>query len=224
MSTGRKVRLLDLFAGGGGAALGYLDHFDEVVGVDHIEQPGYPGKFVRGDALEYLADHHEDFDAFHASCPCPRASRITPWQYRNGWKDWIAPTREAFRKLNKPWVIENVEGAAMRRDIMLCGTQFGLPLYRHRIFEVSWVNIERPPPCEHSRPTWYPWDKRRDSYGTEYEPGFIIPVHGQNNAPAHLQFMAMGISEDQMSRKQMIKAIPPAFTRFIGAQLRKKVR
>lgn len=209
--------------GGGGATLGYMKYFD-VTGVDHILQSGYPGKFVRGDAIEYLQRHHEDFDAFHASPPCPRSSRITPWQYRNGWKDWITPTREALIATGKPWVIENVEGAPLRRDITLCGTQFGLPLYRHRIFEVSWLNIEQPEPCVHDRPTWYPWDKRRASYATEYEPGFIIPVHGDNNAPAHFQYMAMGIDPDSMTRKQMIKAIPPKFAEFIGAQMIRKVR
>lgn len=218
-----KPRLLDLFAGGGGAALGYGKHFD-VTGVDHIGQSGYPGKFVKADALTYFMEHWTEFDAFHASPPCPRSSRITPWQYRNGWKDWIVPTREAFTGIGKPWVIENVVGASLRRDLELCGTQFGLPLYRHRIFEVSWVNIERPEPCIHTQPTWYPWDKRRDSYMTPHEPGFIIPVHGDNNAPAHLQFEAMGIPADSMSRKQMIKAIPPAFAEFVGAQMRKKVR
>lgn len=218
-----KPRLADLFCGGGGAALGYRKYFD-VTGVDQILQPRYPGHFMQADALEFLVAHGHRFDAIHASPPCPRSSRITPWQYRNGWKDWIGPIREALIASGKPWVIENVVGAPLRRDIELCGTQFGLPLYRHRIFEVSWLNVERPEPCVHTRPTWYPWDKRRESYGTPYEPGFIIPVHGDNNAPAHLQMMAMGIEPEQMSRKQMIKAIPPAFAEFVGAQMRKKVR
>lgn len=218
----RKRLLLDLYCGGGGAALGYLQSgLFEVVGVDTIDQPGYPGTFVKSDATTFLREYGGDFDAVHASPPCPRASRITPVRYRSGWVDWIAPTRHELQKTGKPWVIENVPGAVMRRDLELCGTQFGLPLYRHRLFETSWgwVVGDTPAPCVHDRPTWYPWDKRRASYGTEYEPGFIIPVHGDNNAPADLQFMAMGIGRDQMSRKQMIKAIPPAFTKFIAPEL-----
>lgn len=215
-----------MFSGGGGAARGYIDAGFDVTGVDHIEQPGYPGHFVKDDALTYLILWGHLFDAIHASPPCPRSSRITPWQYRNGWKDWIGPTREALIKFGVPWVIENVEGAPLRRDLTLCGTQFGLPLYRHRVFETSWKwkPADLPAPCRHDRPTWYPWDKRKASYGTEYEEGFIIPVHGDNNAPAHLQFMAMGIEQGSMTRKQMIKAIPPAFTRFIGAELKRRVR
>lgn len=65
------MKLLDLFCGAGGAAMGYSRAgFDEIVGVDIKPMPRYPFTFVQGDALEYVAAHGLEFDAIHASPPC----------------------------------------------------------------------------------------------------------------------------------------------------------
>ena len=61
-------RLLDLFCGAGGAAVGYARAgFDDIVGIDIRPQPNYPFKFVRMDALDVFI---AGFDAVHASPPC----------------------------------------------------------------------------------------------------------------------------------------------------------
>ena len=70
-----KPRLLDLFCGAGGAAVGYHRAGFDVVGVDNRPQPNYPYHFVQADTLEYMAEYLSyrgpaQFDAIHASPPC----------------------------------------------------------------------------------------------------------------------------------------------------------
>ena len=72
-----KPRLLDLFCGAGGAAMGYHQAGFDVVGVDLHPQPNYPFEFCQDDAMDVLHDlilHGTDpgwelFSAVHASPP-----------------------------------------------------------------------------------------------------------------------------------------------------------
>ena len=150
------VRLLDLFCGAGGAAMGYhRASFDEIVGVDIAPQPRYPFEFVQADALEFLADHGYEFDAIHASPPCQGYSIMhnLPWLRGREYPLLILPTIEMLEALGKPYVVENVMGARhgsatlKKRGLeahglkagWLCGGMFGLPFYRHRLFATNWM-------------------------------------------------------------------------------------
>src|SRR5205823_12975399 len=49
--------------------------------------------------------------------------------------DYIDIMRKRLQASGKPYIIENVIGAPVKRSIMLCGAMFGLRVYRHRLFE-----------------------------------------------------------------------------------------
>lgn len=214
-----RPRLLDLFCGAGGAALGYLSAGFDVIGVDLTPQPDYPARFILGDAVAYLREHGHEFDAIHASPPCQTHSTVTPLSHKKTvHTDLIPPVRDLLLRLTVPWVIENVIGSPLRRDLVLCGTQFGLNSYRHRVFESN-IALTSPEHHKHVEPVWYPYDKRRATYGLPYRQGWMIPVHGNNNAPPAYQFAAMGVASGQMSRKGLIQAIPPKFAEYIGIQI-----
>ena len=137
-------RLLDLFCGAGGAAMGYhRAGFEEIVGVDIAPQKNYPFEFVQADAVEYVAEHGHKFDAIHASPPCQAYSimRNLPWLKDKEYPMLIDPVRELLNGVGKPWVIENVMGAHLPAG-WLCGTMFGLPFYRHRAFESNWFWLQ----------------------------------------------------------------------------------
>jgi hypothetical protein len=139
-----KPRLLDLFCGAGGAAMGYQEAGFYVVGVDVKPQPNYCGdEFFHEDALAVLESGLElpgpAFDAIHASPPCQHYANVTAWRgNQDDHPDLIAPTRKLLEATRLPYVIENVRTRELRGDHMLCGSMFGLPLRRHRYFETNW--------------------------------------------------------------------------------------
>jgi DNA (cytosine-5)-methyltransferase 1 len=211
-----RPRLLDLFCGAGGAAMGYARAGFEVVGVDIVDQPNFPFTFLRDDALWFAAQYGGQFDAIHASPPCQRYSDLAK---RNGngheWPDLIEPTRDMLRSIGLPYVIENVEGAPLLDPVMLCGTQFpGLRVIRHRLFETSFPA----PPLPHGRhPLIFTHDKRKNHYGRLDQSTAFVQVTGGGNATVANKAAAMGI--DWMSGKELNEAIPPPFAEYVGRQL-----
>ena len=162
------MRLLDLFSGAGGTAMGYSRAgFDEVVGVYIVPQPRYPFAFQQADALEFLAQHGHEFDAIHASPPCQGYSIMhnLPWLRGREYPLLILPTIEMLEGLGKPYVVENVMGARHGSKTLkkrgleahglkagwLCGTMFGLPFYRHRLFASNWFWLAPGHPRHRSR-------------------------------------------------------------------------
>lgn len=216
-----KPRLLDLFCGAGGAAMGYYRAGFEVIGVDIKPQKRYPFTFIQADALEYLAAHGFEFDVIHASPPCQRYS-VTMGMHNNSKKhpDLIFDVRELLINTGKPYVIENVIGAPLINPLLLCGTQFGLAVFRHRLFECNDPIWFPPAPCNHdgrAEPMmWSDRCKGRKS-GKVYK---YITVAGQSFLvdPAK---KAMGI--DWMTRSELAQAIPPAFTEYIGRKIIEKI-
>ena len=203
-----KPLLLDLFCGAGGAAMGYSRAGFEVVGVDHKPQPNYPFEFILADAMTFPL---EGFGVIHASPPCQRYSRRTFNKEQH--PDLIVPLRDRLQ--GQVWVIENVPGAPLHEPVQLCGSSFGLRVRRHRLFESS-PKLTFAPPCSHDWQDIDPIFDRYDHYHW-YKSG-IVAVFGSGGWKGNAHWpSAMGI--DWMRPSEIIEAIPPAYTEYIGKQL-----
>ncbi|QCW22049.1 DNA methyltransferase [Gordonia phage Yakult] len=208
--------LLDLFCGVGGAARGYQQAGFYVVGIDIEPQPDYCGEeFIQTDALDFLRTDGHEFHAIHASPPCQASSAMT--KGTNGQRGYDHPqlipdTRDQLSVFDVPTVIENVQGADLRRDLVLCGEMFGLGVIRHRLFEVS-VDVVQPAHKPH-RGKVANW-----RHGVYY-PGPYFAVYGNGGQRGTIpQWQeAMGI-DWTTRRKSIAEAIPPAYTQYIGEQI-----
>ena len=203
------LRILDAFSCAGGAGMGYHLAGFEVTALDIAPQPRNPFPFVQADALEALADRAflARFNVIHASPPCQaytQAQRI----HGNTHPDLIPPVRELLEASGLPWVMENVPGAPLRRDLILCGSMFPelrdgpYGIIRHRWFEFSDMPaaLALVPPCNH--------------------PPKVVSVFGHGGHVYHgvAQWRrVMGIG--WMTRDELAEAIPPAYTEYIGTAL-----
>lgn len=213
----KKLRILDLFCCAGGAAYGYSKAGFEVVGVDIQDQPNFPFEFIQADALTLKSKFLNSFDAIHASPPCQAYSDLAK-RNRNAheWPQLIGPVRTMLQRTRKPFVIENVEGAPLIDPVVLCGTMFPeLRVIRHRLFESN-VPLQALPHGKH--PLVFTFDKRKAHYGKLDQDKAFVQVTGGGNCSIKNAREALGIS--WMNKGELNESIPPAYTRFIGKQLR----
>lgn len=221
------LKLLDLFCGAGGAAMGYHRAGFEVVGVDNRPQPHYPFEFVLDDALAFVAEHGREFDVVHASPPCQAYSEATPIEYRSSHPDLIGPTREALQATGKPFVIENVENARvhLKNPIMICGSMLGLLIWRHRYFETWPIWSMSPGTCDHTRrpitiqiegntrKTWLPIMATGGGDGKGRADRKLC------RSRERVDTIRWAMKIDWMTQAELTEAIPPAYTEFVGRQL-----
>lgn len=210
----QRPRLLDLFCGAGGAAVGYYRAGFDVTGVDVAPQKNYPFRFIQADALDYAAAHGWRFDAIHASPPCQAHSWSARRWVNSGdreYADFLAQTRFWLRVLGLPYVIENVVGAPLIDPLWLDGRMFpkhGKQTLRRRGFE---SNILLLAPA--------PYRKSGNVKGREW---VTVAGHGGDGSAKKADWQAaMGI--DWMSKPDMAQAIPPVYTYHIGLQLMRAV-
>lgn len=211
-----KPILLDLFCGAGGSARGYADAGFEVVGVDIAPQPHFPYTFIQADALTFPLD---GFDVIHASPPCQGYSRSRHVRSsrpdRRNHPMLLDEVRKRLNQSRLPWVMENVSEAPMPHFLMLCGTQFGLKVYRHRQFESNML-LFSPGPCRHPHELLPGYvcvygnhvrGRQVGRYGNNYTRYSVVVGHE-----------AMGI-DWSMTQVELSQAIPPSYTHWIGRQL-----
>jgi hypothetical protein len=236
--TSRPV-LVDAYSGLGGASAGYVRAGFDVVGWDLVAQPDYPFEFEQGDALALLdrliaaGGHLPDgrpVAAVHASCPCQDAAHPTVGSNarRNAatgrsHPQLIPPTRARLERLGLPYVIENSTNAArlglMRADVVLCGLPFDLRVFRHRAFELGRWSADAPAHRSHRGHRVRGW-----RHGV-YHDGDMFAVYGSGGGKATAAECRVGLGIDwSWDRAQLVEAIPPAYTEWLGGQLLDVVR
>lgn len=221
-----RPKLLDLFCGAGGCAVGYHRAGFDVTGVDNRPMPRYPFAFVQGDALAFVRKHGREFDAIHASPPCQRytAMLCANPEKRTLHPDLVEPTRIALARTRRPWVIENVPGAPLFGAAKICGSAFGLLVRRHRMFLASFFLFGTT--CNHkSQKGRFPRGVGRKIPAGRKEFSSVVSVWGGDGGGKGSKALwerAMGI--DWMTRAELAQAIPPAYTEYVGRQLIDQVR
>jgi DNA (cytosine-5)-methyltransferase 1 len=234
-------RMLDAFAGEGGAGEGYMRAGFCCTAVDTSAErlKLYPQRCpgsgaIRGDAIEFILKHGHGFAAGHGSPTCTGYSRGTaaiPDRF-DRYDRLIPAVRDAFETVGIPYVIENVADARpeLIDPIMLCGRMFNLTatdddgtaltLDRHRLFESN-LPLWQP---EHAPHGWK--SNRRDgvqvagSYGgARRDKREAREVRKGGYVPKSLDVQRELLGTPWMTEKGCQLSIPPAYSEFIGAQL-----
>lgn len=125
----------------------------------------------------------------------------------------IGGVRDLLLAVGKPYAIENVMGARaeMRSPTLLCGTMFGLPTSRHRLFETSFpVDLLPHPPCGGVAKRY------AAKKGWEYR-DMSVTGKGRRKGTAERWASILGVTH-QMTQSELAEAIPPAYAQWIGEQ------
>lgn len=207
------MKALDLFCCQGGAGMGLAQAGYDVTGVDIEPQPRYPFHFIQDDAMAWLRGEREALDSFDlvwASPPCQFYSELVPPAHRGTHPDLLGETLRLLRAQPVPFIVENVAGARgyFNSPIVLCGSMFGLPIQRHRWFEIGNCDpFFLLPPCNHSEPPVLVSGRGMRK---------IDGVRRQENSVAE-KCAAMGV--DWMTTRGVEEAIPPAYSKFLAEQV-----
>ena len=223
----RKLKVLDLFCGAGGATRGLQLAGFEVHGIDINSQPRYCGEgFTQGDAVTFgTYGWYRKFDFIWASPPCQHYCAMKTMKNARKHPDLIDPIRKRLIAMRIPFVIENVFGAPLKNATMLCVSMFklqsnGFQLRRHRYFEPHGFFLNAPRECHHAKRTLGVYGaKVRDIAQEKRHYSKPKSTRGAPIGvvlPQQWGFEAMGI--DWMKIDELAESIPPAYSEWIGKQ------
>ena len=191
--------------------MGYHQAGFEVEGIDIKHGKRYPFTYYRLDFNILDAEMLKGYDFIHASPPCQTFSITKNLRNAQGKStdkvDLLEPTRKLLQKSGVPYIIENVPGAPLINPVQLCGSSFGLKVRRHRLFESNLPLTGSK--CDHKtqgRPVGV--------YGSMKDE---IPSGGKTAESIDQARQAMGIN--WMIWGELVEAIPPAYTEYLGKQV-----
>lgn len=222
--------LIDLCCKAGGASVGYDRAGFRVIGYDIEPQPRYPYEFHRADLRDLapvdLLAHRPV--AIHASPPCKGHGAFAHYAGA-GHLNLIPATRELLHATGLPYVIENVPGAPLVDPVTLCGSMFDLGVRRHRLFELGNWSTDQPV-CRHREQNArkiYPVRRyHKEHGGKRVTMSAVVGVYGGGQGlgigEVPLWRRAMGI--EWMVRDELSQAIPPAYTEYLGRELRRALQ
>jgi len=206
------MKVLDLFCGPGGSAFGMSELGYEVFGID-IKKQEYPFDYAICDVFSLPLEFFNEFDFIWSSPPCQ--GYVDGNMNKPGYNRLIPRLRYLLNQTKKPYVIENVQLAPLRHDLMLCGDMFNLKVIRHRFFEINGFYVPRIKHKKHKGKVatgdyiacyngGAANDRTRAKYG-------IIKVTPEEQAKA------LGIT---WTTKNITESIPPAYSKYILEHLK----
>ena len=203
-----EMKVLDLFCGGGGATKGMqLSKFPiKTVGVDIKDQPDYCGdEFIKKSVFDLELSFLREFDFIWASPTCQVHTFATSHKAKEKYKNQIPQTRELLVASGKPFCIENVPLAPLRKDLLLCGEMFGLRVIRHRVFECERFKVNQPDHPKHKKRI----DKKHSYYSQ-------VAGHGGDSYSYKLEDWQRDIGCDWISdKKTLVQIVPPKYSQYI---------
>lgn len=203
---------IDFFCCAGGMTKGLQDAGFYVIGVDIVPRPKYVGdEFILGDALEIgpALIRQRKPAVVSGSPPCQGYTALAA-VHGNEHPMLIPQTREMFEASGVPWIIENVAGAPVRKDIRLCGEMFSLGVLQHRFFELGGWSTAQPKHLPHR-------GRVRGWRHGEWFDGPYVAAYGKGGGKATVpEAQKAKLIDWTDDLVELCEAIPPAYGQWLG--------
>ena len=222
----QRILIFDGYCGGGGSAMGYYrqaiksGYEPMIIGVDKTYKKDYPFIFIQDDIIDMIESYPtkwwRQFDLLNFSPPCQGYSRCKSMTISQGNKVsdelHIDIIRDFCKKIDIPYVIENVEGSGLN-GALICGSHFDLKVRRHRYFESNFPIHSTT--CQHKKqgkPVGVYGSIGDTVQGISSKTNKLV-VGGSVASTLEEGAEAMGIS--WLGWSNLKEAIPPKYTEYI---------